>query len=263
MPPTHRVVPGRDVRLADVPTCVPAEDGTDLEALRERLTDLGDRFAAEASNALLICLQGFDGAGKDEVITHVLSAIDPSILHVFSFNKPVGSEVRHDVLWRFHHQAPERGAVHVFDRSYYEEVVSARVHDLVDDEQAASRCASIIDFERILHREGTIVVKLLLHVSPEVQAERVRERLEHRRKQHEFSAADLNDRELWDDYQRAYETALEATSTDHAPWHVVAADDRLGARTAVAQLLVGLLDELDPQYPPLDEEELEEAGLSG
>lgn len=234
-----------------------------LDALRERIADLSDRFAAEASHALLVVLQGFDGAGKDEVITHVLSAIDPSHVHVFGFNTPVGAEKDHDFLWRFHHQAPERGMVHVFDRSYYEEVIGARVHGVVDEEETSKRYDSINDFERILVREGTIIVKVFLELSKDEQAERVRERLRDPAKQHEFSAADVEDRSLWGEFARAYDDALEATSTDDAPWHTIDADDRDAARAAVAQLLVGTFERVDPQYPGLDADELDEAGISG
>ena len=261
MPHPHLVPPGERFVIAEHPTDKAEHDGTPLEDLRERLADVSDRFAAQASHALLVVLQGFDGAGKDEVISHVLTAIDPAVLKVYNFNKPVGDEADHDFLWRFHKQAPARGAVHVFDRSHYEEVVSARVHGIVDEDCAAERCDSITLFERILERDDTIVLKVFLHVSADVQAERVRERLEHRHKHHEFSAADLKDREKWDAYDRAYEDAITATSTEWAPWYAIPADDREAARCSVAHLVVEALEALDPQYPPLDEEELEDAGL--
>jgi PPK2 family polyphosphate:nucleotide phosphotransferase len=263
----HRVAPGERFAIADHDTTdtSPYESEDDaahtLEQLLGRLGELQDRFAAQASHALLVVLQGFDGAGKDSVITNVMSAFDPAMLHVFSFNKPVGSESEHDFLWRFHAQAPRRGAVHVFDRSYYEEVISARVHDVIDEETAKIRYDSITDFERILCRDATIVVKVFLHVSKDKQAERVEERLRVRSKQHEFSAADIADRELWPQYDRAYQDTIRATSTEEAPWHAVPSDHRWSSRTAVAEILVAVLEELDPQYPPLDEDEVREAGL--
>jgi PPK2 family polyphosphate:nucleotide phosphotransferase len=267
MPPHHLATPGDTFKIADHDTAgtggyANEEDATRaLEAGVHRIRDLADRFNAQGSHALLVILQGFDGAGKDTVITNVMSAIDPAELHVFSFNKPVGDEVDHDFLWRFHQQTPARGRVHVFDRSYYEEVISARVHDLIDDEQTADRLESINDFERILAREKTIILKFFLHVSKDKQADRVRERLRHRHKQHEFGAADVKDRELWDEYDRAYENAIAATSTEVAPWHVIPADHRWYARIAVAEVLEATLEDLDPQYPPLDEDEVREAGL--
>ena len=267
MPPHHLASPGDPFTIAEHDTAFTGdyaneEDATQaLQTAVLRIRELADRFNAQASHALLVVLQGFDGAGKDTVITNVMSAIDPAELHVFSFNKPVGDEADHDFLWRFHHQTPARGRVHVFDRSYYEEVISARVHGLIDDEQTQSRFDSINDFERILARENTIVLKLFLHVSKDKQYDRVRERLLHRRKQHEFAAADVKDRELWDQYDVAYEDVVNHTSTEDAPWHVIPADHRWYARIAVAEILEATLDDLDPQYPPLDEDEVREAGL--
>jgi PPK2 family polyphosphate:nucleotide phosphotransferase len=263
----HRLAPGRSFDItahatADTDGLTEEQAGERLERLKDEIADLYDRLAAEESHALLVVLQGFDGAGKDEVITHVLSAIDPSGLHVFDFNTPVGDEKRHDFLWRFHQQTPPRGDVHVFDRSYYEEVISARVHEIVDAGQAAERCDSINDFERILTRDGTVIVKVFLHVSKDVQADRVLERLHQREKHAEFSAADVKDRDRWEEYDRAYEDAINATTTDRAPWHVVPADHRWYAQLAVAEILRETLAELDPQYPPLEDEELEKAGIS-
>jgi PPK2 family polyphosphate:nucleotide phosphotransferase len=238
-----------------------AEASGRLETLLDRIEELSDRLAAEQERAVLVVLQGFDGAGKDHVIKTVMRAVDPAELHVFSFNAPVGAEVLHDPLWRFHQQAPELGRIHVFDRSYYEEVISAWVHELIDDEERERRCESIRDFERLLHRHGTTIVKLLLHVSKDVQAERVRERLSDPTKQHEFAAADVKDRDLWDRYDAAYDHAVAETATEDAPWHVVPADHRWYAAVASAEVLAGALEALDPQYPGLDPEELEEAGI--
>jgi PPK2 family polyphosphate:nucleotide phosphotransferase len=278
MPQTRppRPAPGRDVphRLApDEQFDIAAHDTDDtagldkaqaeerLGELLSRLNDLQDKFRAEESRSLLVVLQGFDGAGKDVMITNVLSAFDPSMLHVYDFNKPVGDEAAHDFLWRFHQHTPALGAVHVFDRSHYEEVVSTRVHDLIDRETCEERYQSINDWERILVRDGTVIVKVFLHVSKDKQAERVQERLNELPRHHEFSAADVEDRELWDDYDRAYEEAINATNTDFAPWHPVPADHRWYSKVVVADILVRVLEDLDPQYPPLDREELEEAGI--
>jgi PPK2 family polyphosphate:nucleotide phosphotransferase len=265
----HRVVAGQRFRLADHATDDTGDYGPDgedraaarLEELRDRISDLHDRFAAQASHALLVVLQGFDGAGKDSVITHVVSAIDPAELHVFSFNKPVGEEAEHDFLWRFHQQTPARGKVHVFDRSHYEEVIAARVHDDIDDGECAIRYESIHDFERILCRENTIILKFFLRISKDTQADRVRERLEDPAKKHEFGAADVLERENWDAFEEAYEDAVNATSTEDAPWYVVPGDHRWYSRVTVAEIIAATLEQLDPQFPALDREELEEAGL--
>jgi PPK2 family polyphosphate:nucleotide phosphotransferase len=264
----HRLAPGSGFSIAEHDTGDTAPYGfdeeraaADLARIKEDITDLQDRFAAEEARALLIVLQGFDGAGKDSIITHVMSAIDPANMHVFDFNKPVGDEVNHDFLWRFHQQTPPRGRVHVFDRSYYEEVISARVHEIVDEEQCRLRYESINDFERILARDGTVILKFFLHVSKDVQADRVVERLQRRDKQSEFSAADVKDRDLWEDYDAAYEDTLNATTSEHAPWLAIPSDHRWYAQVAVADAVRSTLEGHDPQYPELDDEELEEAGI--
>ena len=190
-----------------------------------------------------------------------MSAFDPGGCRVYTFKQASGEEAAHDFLWRFHLQTPARGMVHVFDRSSYEDVIAARVHGDVDEERCRARYASINDFEHLLVREGTVILKFFLHISKDEQAERVRERLERREKQADFSAADVNEREHWEDYDRAYEDALSATSTEWAPWYAIPADERAGARAAVARIVCETLLALDPQFPPLDEEELEEAGL--
>jgi PPK2 family polyphosphate:nucleotide phosphotransferase len=234
----------------------------ELEALRERLADLQDRLFAEEERALLIVLQGMDASGKDSVISKLLNACDPSGLRVHNFKKPAGEEAAHDFLWRFHQQTPARGMIQVFDRSHYEEVIFPRVHELVDDEHWKARLDSINDFERLLGREGTVIVKLLMHVSEEEQGERIRQRLEKREKHADFSAADVKEREYWDAYQRAFQDVLDATNSDWAPWHVVPADNKWYVPVAAGRVVVAALEEIDPQYPDLDPEEAEEAGVS-
>jgi PPK2 family polyphosphate:nucleotide phosphotransferase len=263
----HRVAADEQFEIAahDTAATSPFDDEQQaveaLEELRERIGGLQARFLAEESRALLIVLQGFDGAGKDTVITHVLSAFDPSGCRVYNFKKAAGEEAAHDFLWRFHQQTPARGMVHVFDRSYYEEVIAARVHDEISEELCAARYESINDFERMLVREGTVILKFFLHISKDAQAERVEERLERREKQADFSAADVKEREHWDDYDRAYEDAVNATSTEWAPWFAIPADHKWHVRAAVATVVADTLEALEPEFPELDEEELEEAGL--
>ena len=234
----------------------------ELASLRERLADLQDRLFAEEERALLIVLQGMDGSGKDHVISHLLSACDPSGLRVHNFKKPAGEEAAHDFLWRFHQQTPAKGMVQVFDRSHYEEVIFPRVHDLVGDEHWKARLDSINDFERMLAREGTAIVKLLMHISHEEQGERIRQRLERREKHADFSAADVKEREHWDAYQRAFQDVLDATSNDVARWHVIPADHKWYVPVAAGRVVVAALEEIDPQYPELDREEVEEAGVA-
>lgn len=262
----HRLEPGSTFDIhahaTDDTAGLDEEAATDrLAALRDEIADLFDRFHAEEETALLVVLQGFDGAGKDSVITNVASAVEPAGLHVFDFNKPVGDEALHDFLWRFHQHTPPAGTIHVFDRSYYEEIISARVHEIVDAQTCEVRAESINDFERILTRHGTVILKFFLHVSKDVQADRVLERLRRRDKQHEFAAADVKDRDKWDAYDRAYEDAINATNTDVAPWHAIPADHRWYANLAVAEVLQQALEDLDPQYPDLDGDELDKAGI--
>ena len=233
----------------------------ELKAACARIASLQARLAAEEKHGLLIVLQGFDGAGKDGVIREVIGAMNPAGVRVYNFKKPSGEEAAHDFLWRFHQQTPARGMVHVFDRSHYEEVIFPRVHDLESEEDLRARLESINDFERMLAREGIAVVKIFLHLSEEEQKERVRERLEHRDKHAEFGAPDVLEREHWDGYQHAFESMIRATSTSWAPWHVIPADIRWYSQTAAALLLVDALNELDPEYPGLDPEELKKAGI--
>lgn len=263
----HRIAPGGSFAIdkhdtEDTGAYAGEEQADDaLARLREEIGELQAAFLAEEERALLIVLQGFDGAGKDTAITHVMSAFDPSGCRVYNFKKPSGEEAAHDFLWRFHQQTPARGMVHVFDRSYYEEVIAARVHGDVGEDQCRTRYESINDFEHLLVREGTVILKFFLHISKDAQAERVRERLERREKQADFSAADVNEREHWDDYDRAYEDAVNATSTEWAPWYVLPADHKWYVKAGVAEVVAQTLQALEPEFPTLDEDELEEAGL--
>lgn len=172
-----------------------------------------------------------------------------------------GPAVQHDFLWRFHHQTPARGSVHVFDRSYYEEVISARVHGVVTADEAATRCDSINAFEQILHREGTRFLKVFLRIAKADQARRVLERLTVRSEQPEFAADDVRNREVWEEFERAYADALGATDTEIAPWHTIEAEPREAAQLEVARRIVAMFEDLDPQYPPLDRDEVREAGF--
>ncbi len=222
----------------------------ELAALRDKLADLQDRLFAEEERALLIVLQGMDGSGKDTVISKLLSACDPSGLRVHNFKKPAGEEAAHDFLWRFHQQTPAKGMVQVFDRSHYEEVIYPRVHDLIDEDLYRARLESINDFERMLVREGTTVLKFFLHISRDEQLEKFRERLERPDKYWKWSDNDIKERERWDEYQQAYEDAVNATSTPWAPWYVVPADRKWFRNWVVSRILVDTLQDMDPQYPP-------------
>jgi PPK2 family polyphosphate:nucleotide phosphotransferase len=256
----YRVEPGEEVRLDERD---PAETGPydnegeaklDLSGLTEHIADLQARFYAEESRAVLVVLQGIDAAGKDSTVAHVFRGSNPQGVRVYSFKEPSNEELAHDFLWRYHQHTPGAGMIHVFNRSHYEDVLVVRVKELVEEAVWRSRYESINDFERILVREGTTIVKFFLHISPEAQLDRFRERLELERKHYKFSPNDVNERRYWDDYQRAYEDALHHTSTEWAPWYVVPADHKWYRNLVVARTVAGTLEALDPRWPEPDED---------
>lgn len=241
-----------------------------LEANRARLREDQSLLYAHNRYALLLIFQAMDGAGKDSAIKHVMSGINPQACQVHSFQAPSTEELEHDFLWRTTVRLPERGRIGVFNRSYYEEVLVARVRPDVlarqrlpdelasDPEIWEQRFESINDFERHLHRNGTRVVKFFLHLSKQEQARRFLSRIDDPRKNWKFDAADLSAREHWDQYQAAYEACLSATATKHAPWYVVPADDKKTARLIISQVIVETIDALDLHYPKLDATQREE-----
>jgi PPK2 family polyphosphate:nucleotide phosphotransferase len=205
-----------------------------------------------------------DAAGKDGVIRHVMSGVNPQGCQVTSFKTPSAVELRHDFLWRSACALPPRGYIGIFNRSYYEEVLIVRVHpqmlrsELGDDSLDASkkvwqgRYASIVDFERHLDRNGTKVVKFFLHLSKDEQRKRLLARIDEPQKNWKISTADIKERKFWKDYMRAYEACLSATSTVIAPWYIVPADDKATARLIVSQVILDTLDALGASYPTID-----------
>src|ERR687894_116880 len=227
----HRVEPGEPVVLAeedagDTGGLAEEEIRADLHGLQEQIIELQERLFAEERQSLLIVLQGIDAAGKDGTVKHVLAGTNPSGVRVYSFKQPSVDERAHDFLWRYHQHTPGDGMIHVFNRSHYEDVLVVRVKELVEEERWRSRYESINDFERMLAREGTVILKFFLHISKDAQLGRFRERLEREDKHYKFSANDVRERRHWDDYQQAYEDAVNATSTEWAPWHIVPADHK-------------------------------------
>src|SRR3954447_20468196 len=201
------------VRLADYDTG-DTDDVDQSQAVAElarrvdRIADLQARLYAEESRAVLIVLQGIDAAGKDSTVKHVFSGTNPQGVRVYTYKEPTPEEAAHDFLWRYHLDAPALGMVHVFNRSHYEDVLVVRVKRLIEEERWRSRYDSINDFERMLARERTVIVKFFLHISKEAQLERFRERLEREDKHYKFSANDVRERRNWDAYQRAFEDML-------------------------------------------------------
>ena len=224
-----------------------------------RLDELQQLLYASNKHALLVIFQAMDAAGKDGVIRHVMSGINPQGCQVFSFKHPSAGELAHDYLWRTTRDLPERGRIGIFNRSYYEEVLIARVHpEILKAENLPhvgkdvweERFRSINGLERHLHANGTRVIKFFLHMSREEQRQRFLARIDTPDKNWKFSAGDVEERKYWKDYMHAYEQALSATSNKHCPWYVVPADDKENARLIVAQIIVKTLEGLKMSYPP-------------
>ena len=228
----------------------------------ERLRNLHDVFYAARSHALLIVLQALDAAGKDGVVEHVISGLNPQGVRVTSFRAPNSAELAHDFLWRHALVLPARGEIAIFNRSHYEEVLTVRVHPELLAHQTLpdtggdiwrQRFEDINAFERHLARSGTVILKFFLHVSHEEQRKRLLARIDEPDKNWKFEAGDLRERALWSAYEQAFEAALEHTSTDWAPWYVVPADHKWLTRCAVADILVSTLEGLKLEYPKIDE----------
>lgn len=227
----------------------------------EQLSALQRLHYASNRYALLLIFQAMDAAGKDGAIRHVMSGVNPQGCQVFSFKHPSATELEHDFLWRTTRSLPERGRIGIFNRSYYEEVLIVRVHPeilrtqglpdaLLDESEIWNeRYRSIVDLEDHLFRNGTRIIKFFLHLSKEEQRKRFLERIDEPDKNWKFSVADIHERGFWTQYMTAYENCLSATSTDHAPWYVVPADDKENARLIVSQVILDAFNELEMAYP--------------
>jgi len=213
------------------------------------INDLQDALFACKSGALLVVLQGIDTSGKDGTTKEAFRYTSPLGVNVFAYGKPTEEELAHDYLWRLHRNTPKRGYVHVFNRSQYEDVLVVKVRNLAPLKEVEQRYEQINNFEKLLVENGTRVLKIMLNISKEEQGIRLRERLEVPGKRWKFNPGDLEDRKLWDDYQAAYETALQRCSTAHAPWHVVPADSRSRRDAIAARLIRAELEAMKPAYP--------------
>lgn len=275
-----RVSPGKKVRLKDHDTGwaqtkemkelgkaeIKERARAILDKSLEDLAEAQELLYADDRYAVLIVLQAMDAAGKDGTIKHVMSGVNPQGCQVFSFKKPSAEELDHNFLWRCMKRLPERGRIGIFNRSYYEDVLVVKVHPEILDQQKLppgkrgkafweARYEDINAFERHLVRNGTVILKFFLHVSREEQKKRFLERLEREEKHWKFSAADLAERDFWDQYMEAYEDALEATSTDFAPWYIVPADRKWATRAVVADVLTTTIRSLDLHYPEVTAEQ--------
>ncbi len=226
-----------------------AEGAERLEALQERL------FAASRAGdtrRVLLVLQAMDTAGKGGIVRHVVGSVDPQGVQLTAFKKPTPEELAHHFLWRIERRLPDAGMIGVFDRSHYEDVLIGRVRALAPADEIEQRYGEMIDFERRLADDGVTIVKVMLHLSRDEQKERLLERLDRPDKHWKYNPGDVDERLLWDDYQSAYQLAIERTDAEHAPWYVVPANHKWYARLAVQSLLISALERIDPQWPPAD-----------
>ena len=274
-----RVREGKKIKLKKWPTEVTPYYSSEKELKKtlgertEELSDLQSLLYASNRYAVLLIFQGMDAAGKDSAIKHVMSGVDPQGCQVFSFKQPSQEELEHDFLWRTTRCLPERGRIGIFNRSYYEEVLVVRVHpellrneglpdEALDDKTIwRDRYESIRNLEAHLHRNATQIVKFFLHLSKEEQRKRFLARIDEPDKNWKFSKADLEERERWRDYMKAYEACLGATSTTHSPWYVVPADDKKNARLIISRIILDTLKSLKMEYPKVSAEHRKELGL--
>jgi PPK2 family polyphosphate:nucleotide phosphotransferase len=251
-----RVPPGKRVRLEsrdpgetfgwDKAAAEPA-----TERQLERLSDLQDRFWAEAKHAVLVVLQGIDAAGKDGTIKKVMTAFNPQGCPVTAFKVPSLEELAHDYLWRVHKAAPRKGEIGIFNRSHYEDVLVVRVHDIVPKPVWSARFDQINAFEKHLVDNGTTILKFFLSIAKDEQQERFQARYDDPAKRWKFSMGDLDERARWDDYQAAFDDVLSQTSTEWAPWYVIPANRKWFRNLSVASILADTIADLEPSYPPV------------
>ncbi|MDF2553828.1 MAG: polyphosphate kinase 2 family protein [Chryseobacterium sp.] len=249
------------------------EEGTEiLTAEKEKLRELQEKLYADGSKSLLVILQAMDAAGKDSLIEHVFGGVNPQGCNVTSFKTPSSKEYSHDFLWRHYLALPQKGMIGIFNRSHYESVLVCKVHPEYnlsektwksvkdfDDKFWENRYESIRNFEKHLAQNGTTIVKIFLHVSKDEQKKRLLDRINEQEKNWKFSAADLPERALFDEYMNCYETAINETSKDEAPWYVIPADNKWFARLSAIQIIIDTLEKMDLKFPELSKED--KAGL--
>src|ERR1700730_11255359 len=249
------VEPGAKVRLSKIDPSYTGKHETHEKALPEiqkhveRMAKLKYLLYADGSQSLLVVLQALDAAGKDGVIRHVISGMNPQGTSVFGFKQPSKDEAAHDFLWRAHLRAPGKGEVAIFNRSHYEDVLVVRVHKLVAHSVWSKRYDLINDFETMLSRNGTSIVKLFLHISPEEQLARFKQRLDDPARHWKISESDYSERELWPKYVDAYEDAMALTSTKRAPWYIIPANHKWFRDLAVSQIIADTMDEMGLKLP--------------
>lgn len=244
---------------------------TDKEMIMEtgrlnilKLEVLQDRLYAEGKESLLIILQAMDAGGKDGAIKHVMSGVNPQGVQVVNFKQPSSEDLAHDYLWHYVKKLPERGKIGIFNRSYYEDVLVNKVHDLYKVQPMPNRCKTddifekryeqIKNFEKYLWENGTRIIKFFFNISKEEQKKRFMKRIELKNKNWKLSDSDVKERKFWDNYMDAFETAINKTSTAYAPWYVIPADKKWFARYFVSEVIVNALDNINPKYPKVSKE---------
>jgi PPK2 family polyphosphate:nucleotide phosphotransferase len=272
----YRISSGKGFKLSDIDPGDTHEIASEmkneakelLSAGVEWLAELQDRLYAHDRYGVLVIFQAMDAAGKDGTIKHVMSGVNPQGCQVFSFKQPSAEELDHDFMWRYSKCLPERGRIGIFNRSYYEEVLVVRVHELLESEKLPAelvtkeiwneRMEDIAAFERYLQRNGIIVLKFYLHLSKKEQKKRFLARIDKPEKNWKFSKSDVVERQYWKDYMRAFEDVIKQTSTKESPWHVVPADNKWFARLVVAAAIVERLEKLNLAYPVVSEQKMKE-----
>jgi PPK2 family polyphosphate:nucleotide phosphotransferase len=219
--------------------------------LRGEISLLQEKLFAEHERSLLILFQAMDTGGKDGALKALCFGLNPAGLEVARFKAPTQVELDHDFLWRAHKMAPNKGMIGIWNRSHYEDVLVVRVHKLVAKKVWKARYGQIKDFEKILSANGTTIVKFMLHISKDEQKKRLQARVDTSKKRWKFSPADLKERALWDNYQEAYEDAINCCATDYAPWYVVSANHKWARDVAIVEVVLGVLKKMDPRYPKI------------
>ncbi len=234
----------------------------------DKMAELQDKLYAQDKYSMLLVFQAMDAAGKDGTIKHVMSGLNPQGTKVTSFKQPSTTELDHGYLWRINKALPERGRIGIFNRSHYEEVLIVRVHNLIKDQKLPDkfkiskiwdlRYKQINDFEKYLYENGMIILKFFLHVSKDEQKKRFLKRIDDTAKNWKFSMGDIEERKFWNEYQKAYQEAISATSKKHSPWYIIPADKKWFARLAVSQVIVETMKKLKPAYPKLEKSKTDE-----
>ena len=268
------VPPKSKLNLSKFPTDYSGDFKSKKEAVKilkkniERMTELQAKLYAQDKYSLLIIFQAMDAAGKDGTIKHVMSGLNPQGTQVSSFKQPSKEELDHGYLWRINKALPERGRIGIFNRSHYEEVLVVRVHDLIKYQKIPDkfnnkniwkqRYEQINNFEEYLYENGIVIIKFFLHVSKDEQKKRFLERIEDPAKNWKFSSGDIEERKYWDEYQKVYQEAISATSKKNSPWYIIPADKKWFARLAVSEIIVREMKKLKPEFPKLNEEQLQD-----